>query len=65
MKESEPIALWVSLFFPRLQPHAGRHSPPLFLCGPELCVISKQSALIQGLRGLEHGAAREPSARPY
>lgn len=38
--------------------------PPLFLCGPELRVIPKQSALIQGLRGLEHSAAREPSPWP-
>lgn len=31
----------------------------LFLCGPELTVIPKQSALIQRVRGLECGSARE------
>lgn len=47
-------------------PAAPRRSaiPPLFLCGPELRVIPKQSALIQGLRGPERSAAREPSPWP-
>lgn len=63
-RKASQFALWVSLFFPPLQPHAGRHSRRFFLCGPELRVIPKQSALIQGLRGLERSAAREPSPWP-
>uniref|UniRef100_A0AAV2J449 Uncharacterized protein n=1 Tax=Knipowitschia caucasica TaxID=637954 RepID=A0AAV2J449_KNICA len=35
------------------------------LCGPELRVIPKQSALIQAARGLEHSAARGADTQSY
>ncbi len=53
-------SMWTPLCSPLLYPHAGLRSPSLSLCGPELRVIPKQSALIQGARGLEHSAARLP-----
>lgn len=59
-RELAKKSLWTPLCFPFLQPLAGRRSPSLSLCGPKLRVIPKQSALIQGARGLEHSAARLP-----
>lgn len=62
----EPVAensLLASFYSPLLQP-TQVCSASLVLCGLELRVIPKQSALIQGARGLERSAARAPSLWP-
>lgn len=47
----QPICLAGFLLLPSTAAPRRSTFPPLFLCGPELRVIPKQSALIQGAGG--------------